>query len=111
MDWCQRIPGTDDYMVTRPMKWRQWTLHVGFIFNISVPWWLTWAQSRHDPEVLRASAFHDFLLGLDVDPAIAASHARIIMRIDGASAQKSWRVFFAMLIWTAFDDENRSYSE
>jgi hypothetical protein len=109
LDWCQRIEGTDNYIVTRPTRWRQWTLEVGFIFNISVPWWLKWLQSRHDPELLRGSAIHDFLLKLGVDPAIAAAHARIIMRVDGASAQKSWRTFFAMLFWTAFDDENVVY--
>jgi hypothetical protein len=67
-------------------------------------------QSRHDPELLRASAFHDYWLSLDVDRAVAAARTRIIARVDGASAQKSWRVFFAVLFWTAFDGDTQDYS-
>lgn len=111
LGWCRRIEGTDDYVTTVDIIYRGERIRAGFRFNISVPWCLTWLQSRHDPELLRMAAWHDYWLARGVDAAIAASNARIIARIDGASAQKSWRVFFSMLVWTAFDDHGRCYGE
>lgn len=104
MSGWRRIRGTDDYVTTVTHILDGDVIEPGFRFNISVPWILRFLQSRHDPQLLRMSMWHDFWLQQGVDAAVAAARARLIAREDGASAQKAWRVYFAMLIWTAFDD-------
>lgn len=34
----------------------------GFLYDVSVPWWLTWLADPDRPEYQRAACIHDYLL-------------------------------------------------
>lgn len=34
----------------------------GFVFEVSIPWYLHWLLDPHDDRFLRAAAFHDYAL-------------------------------------------------
>lgn len=105
VSWSERIPGTDDYRVVAPIDQGRLWIEVGFVFNVSVPKWLTWLQSRHDPRWRRASAVHDYRVHVEhADSATAAAEFRLILREDGVSAQRAWFAYFGVLFFTAFDD-------
>jgi hypothetical protein len=101
--WYERLPGTDDYDLVRAIAYEGEWIFPPHRFNLSVPKWLRWIQSAHDPRMLRAAAWHDHWLRQGMDRATAAAKARLIMREDGVSAQRAWMAFFGMLIWTAFE--------
>jgi hypothetical protein len=107
VSWSERIPGTDDYRTVKPIDRGRLWIDTGFRFNVSVPWWLTWAQSRHDPRFRRASAIHDYRVHVECsDSATAAAELRLILREDGVSAQRAWFAYFGVLFFTAFDDDD-----
>lgn len=108
VSWSERIPDTDDYRTVKPINRGRLWIEPGFRFNVSVPWWLTWVQSRHDPRFRRASAIHDYRLrNSEADRATAAAEFRLILRDDGVSAQRAWLAYFGVLFWTAFNDNDK----
>lgn len=110
VEWADWDPVKKKYRTNRVMKveldfpgsGRWLKVREGYEFDLSVPWWLLWAQSRHDRVLLRMALFHDFLLeDPRFDRAVAAAQGRLIARQD-ASAQKAWRAGISMMIATAF---------
>lgn len=72
----------------------------GTTFDISVPRVLECVLSPHDPEVLTASAIHDYFLNNGYDAPFAAGEFRRACRALGSSRFKAWALFYAVLIWT-----------
>ena len=58
-NWYARLGDTKNYVVVEAQCYRGTELPVGHTFNLSVPWWLTWLQSRHDDKLLPMAAWHD----------------------------------------------------
>lgn len=101
--WYRRIKGSHKYEVTEEQFYAGMLMPVGHVFDLSVPSWLTWLQSRHDPKLLRMAAWHDLWLKQGMDRGVAAAEARLIARADGIEAWYSHVLHWAMLIWTAYD--------
>ena len=81
MSEYRRIGKTNRYIVEKePIVWdigfkgneNKEVVPVGFQFDVSIPWLLTWAFSRHDPRFFKAAALHDYLLEMGYDRVSAA---------------------------------------
>ncbi|EFO31318.1 conserved hypothetical protein [Roseibium sp. TrichSKD4] len=120
----EHVQGTRKaYVLTKPLYWDiGWKgsghteiIPAGTPFDISVPWWLEWAQDPHDRSVLPAAAVHDVFLrrGRDVD--FASSEFRRALRARGNSRKWSWLLFTLTLVWTAtrsaFNPTRRAVSD
>ncbi|MEL8055062.1 MAG: DUF1353 domain-containing protein [Pseudomonadota bacterium] len=98
------------YQLTMTLVWDVGKKRSGWIvrgqpgeqFDLSVPWWLTWLQSRHDRKMLPAAWLHDRLLKDGFDRTFAAGEFRRACRARGVSAQRAWCAWLGVLIWTAF---------
>ena len=107
-EWTGR---KDDYVLTDDLVWRiggpdsPWPLVVpaGFVFQSSVPKWLTWLVSRRHEAWLLAAAVHDRLLADGRDPFFAASEWARAARVMADSDTRRRLVtptFLAMCWWT-----------
>ena len=103
LSWCERIGSTDRYVVVEEQYHKGTIMPVGHEFELSVPWCLTWIQSRHGPKLRRMAAWHDLWLARGVDRTVAAAEARLIAREDGVEAWYTHVLFWAMTLWTAYD--------
>ena len=103
LSWCERIPGTDNYVTTVDQFYGGLLMPEGHVFNLSVPRFLHGVQAPHDPKLLRMAAWHDLWLNQGMDRTVAAAKARLIAREDGVEAWYTHVLFWAMTLWTAYD--------
>ncbi|EFO29368.1 conserved hypothetical protein [Roseibium sp. TrichSKD4] len=110
-DQFSRVPITRKlYRLNAPLTWEigkkhsghEITLETGTAFDISVPWLLEWLQSPYDRQVLPAAALHDEFLKRGYDVGFASAEFRRCLIARGCSPPRSWMLFTATLIWTAF---------
>lgn len=69
-------------------------------FDISVPWWLEWLQSPHDPKVLLAALIHDRLLKDGRGVLFSSSEFRRACMALGTNRWWAWVLFAVTLFWT-----------
>jgi hypothetical protein len=78
--YYRKIEGTHDYILEKKIFWdvgfkgnkNKEIVPAGFIFNVSIPWYLQWLFDRHNPQYFIASALHDYLLKIGYDRVSAA---------------------------------------
>ncbi len=111
------------YRLTEELQWdigakgSGWVLIVEKyrVFDISVPRWLEWLQSPHDPCVLLAACIHDEILNRKHDVGFAAAEFRRGLLARNLNPLKAWIWFLAVLVWTAcgrmINRRQRSFSE
>tara|TARA_R110002072_G_scaffold26966_23_gene88487 strand:+ start:437 stop:745 length:309 start_codon:yes stop_codon:yes gene_type:complete len=58
-----------------------------FQFNVSIPWWASWAFDPEDERFLKAAALHDYLLKQGWDRVTAAGVFNEALRADKVSAR------------------------
>lgn len=76
---CKRISKID-YITLEEICWdvgfkgnkNKEIVPIDFPFNVSIPWYLLWLFSRHNPRYFRAAAVHDYLLKIGYDRVSAA---------------------------------------
>lgn len=77
-------------------------------FDVSVPKFLEWLVSPHDPILVIASGVHDRMLELGYDEAAASAEFRRVLVAFGYPRFKAWRMFTYTLAVTAIADRLRS---
>ncbi|MEM1375862.1 MAG: DUF1353 domain-containing protein [Pseudomonadota bacterium] len=107
-DDYERVAGTrKTYVIGSDLVWEIGkkgsghfvTVKAGTTFDISAPRWLEWAQSPHDPQVLKAAAVHDQHSREGYDIPFASAEFRRACEALGSSRAKAWRLFWATFIY------------
>ena len=99
------------YRLSSPLQWEigqkgsGWVLVVpaGYVFESSIPWWLTWLISRDHRPWLLAAAIHDRLFDLGYDKAFASGEwLRAVRAVRKRDRLKILAVpaYYALTIWT-----------
>lgn len=55
----------------------------GFMFDVSIPWYLSWLFNRHNPRYFKASALHDYLLSIGYDRVSCAGAFNHGLKAEG----------------------------
>ena len=108
----RRIPlSRDEYALEASLAWEVGRkgsglvviVPKGFVFDISVPWFLRWWMSRSDPQVLPCAALHDWLLFEGYDLAFASGEMRRALRAKGVGKMRSYLIWAGTLVVTAWN--------
>lgn len=98
------------YMTNAPLRWRiggpmvdhPVIIPAGFTFDSSVPWYLRWLLSPHDPRFLLAACVHDWLLEQGYGRAQAAAEWYDGARKGGAPYKLARRYYVAVAWWAVY---------
>ena len=104
------------YALTEDLRWDLGKENSGFTliiekgieFDISVPKYFEWLQSKHDLKLLPAAAIHDELLKRDFSLISASNEFRRAAKTRGIKTPYSWFLFISTLIWTAFNRRKKN---
>jgi len=112
-EFYKPFPILNHYITTHQIEWAIghkssgfiYTVPAGFVFDVSIPAYLTWLFDPNDPRFLKAAALHDHMLELGWDRPTAAAIFHEALKADGVSKAKRRAMFLA----TAFThiDEDR----
>ncbi len=72
---------------------------VGFVFDVSVPWYLTWLFSPDDPQFFKAAALHDRMLSEGWSRVTAGAEFHNALAADGVSAWKRLMMWLGVSLW------------
>ena len=105
-NWCERSSG-DAYFTTAPLVWEIGTVGSGLflivpartVFDVSVPKWLRWIVSAHDPRMLKAAALHDHALSLGWDRVAAAAVFHGGLQAQGVQRLARLVLTLVVIIW------------
>lgn len=103
--WHRAAPG--GYVTTAPLVWHVGrkdsglivTVPAGWFFDVSVPWCLRWAVSRHDTRYLKAAALHDYLLADDWSRVTAGAEFHEALRADQVGRGMRLVMWIAVSAW------------
>jgi len=95
------------YRTLSEIRWELWSKGSGnwFVvpsgadFDVSIPRFLHWAFSPHDPRFLKAAALHDVMLQQGVDRLRAAAEFNLALKADGVGAGERLAMFLAVAVW------------
>ncbi|MEL7182911.1 MAG: DUF1353 domain-containing protein [Pseudomonadota bacterium] len=85
-------PGDDGkFVLTKDILWEVGregsgllvTVPTGYVFDVSIPWYLRWALDPADPRFRKASAMHDWVLDDGWDRVSAGAAFSDGLRADG----------------------------
>ena len=95
------------YVTTKPLTWEIgmegsglfYTVPVGAVFDVSIPWGLRWVLDPRDPRFHKAACIHDHMLeaGWDRPSAGGAFHAAL--KASGVGILTRLAMFFAVTLW------------
>ena len=96
INWYAPEPRKDKYFVVSELVWEVQAIGtgmfvrvpVGFLFDVSVPWYARWLIDPDDHRFMKASCLHDYLLEQGVDRMFAAAVFSNALRADGVSRVK-----------------------
>lgn len=74
----------------------------GYIFDVSVPWWLRWLINPHQRELLLPAALHDFVSIDGWEWQTCAGFWHHALRAMGMHPAKSFLYFLAVSFFTFF---------
>ena len=105
-DWATPLPGSR-WRVARPVRWEigregsgLWlVVPVGYVFDVSVPWWLGWAVDPRDARYLKAAALHDWALDDGWDRVSAAAVFADALKADGVGRTLRLAMTIAVIAW------------
>lgn len=94
-----------DYELTNSIEWELLHKEVdtavivpqGFIFNVSIPFWVRWVFSPHNPKYLKAACLHDYLLKRKHSKALAAAVFYDALKADNVTTWRRWIMFLAVI--------------
>lgn len=102
-----RVGGSDFYVATKPLSWDVGfkgsgltvTVPMAYRHDVSIPWILSLAFSRHDPRFQRAARLHDWLLDQGWDRVTAAGVFNDALKADGVSAARRYAMTMAVAFY------------
>ena len=82
----------DSYRLDEEINWAigcpsgpTYNVPKGFIFDVSIPGFLTWLFSRHESKYFRAAAIHDHMLIAGWDRMTAGANFHQALKAEGVS--------------------------
>lgn len=72
---------------------------VGFVFDVSVPWWLTWLFNPDDPHFFKAAALHDRMLSEGWDRITAGAEFHNALKADGVPTWQRLMMWLGVSLW------------
>ncbi len=102
IDGCYVLLGPLPWRIGGPMVDHKVVIPAGFTFDSSVPRWLHWLLSPHDPRFLLAACVHDWLLEQGYGRAQAAAEWYDGARKGGAPYGLARWAYMAVAAWAVF---------
>jgi Protein of unknown function (DUF1353) len=65
----------------------------GFEFDVSIPWWLYWLFSPHEPKYFKAAAIHDHMLEAGWDSLTAGANFHEALKAENVG------LFVRIIMW------------
>ena len=104
-DWHK--PQGDAYVTTAVLQWEVgkigsglWVrVPWGFAFDMSVPWWLRWLFSPHNPRYLKAAALHDWALFDNWDRVASAALFNDALKASGVGSIERFAMTVGVIMW------------
>ena len=94
------------YALTSPLEWRMGTIDgpkhqvpAGFVFDVSVPWFLHWIFNPHADRYFKAAALHDHMLSVGWDRLTAAAQFHLALTADGVPVWRRLPMFLATALF------------
>ena len=98
--------GGGRYRLTSSIVWRigsatgpVYVVPVGFEFDVSVPWLLTWLFSPDDPRFFKAAALHDKMLADGWSRITAGAEFHNALAADGVPVWQRLLMWLAVSLW------------
>ena len=96
-----------DFITTRVIHWEigrrgsglTFRVPPDFVFDCSVPWFLTWLFDPLDGRFMKASALHDRMISTGWDRPTAAGVFNDALSADGVGKLKRFAMFLAVAVW------------
>ena len=100
------------YRLMRPLRWEigrkgsglVYTVPAGFVFDVSVPWTMTWLIDPNERSYLLAAAIHDHMLADGWKKNTAAIEFYHGLRAMNVTRPKAVIMAAGVLLWTAVVD-------
>lgn len=75
------------------------TVPVGFVFDVSIPWFARWVFNPNARQYFKAAALHDFLLIEGFDRLTAGACFHEALRADGVPTWRRLVMWLAVSLW------------
>lgn len=106
-DWYEPDPRRFHWRTTKRVRWEIGTegsnlwlqVPAGFLFDISVPWWLWWAVQPDNPRFMKAACLHDYALRVGWSRVAAAAVFAEALKADGVRSLKRLLSVLAVIVW------------